>query len=183
MTVTNQKIYAAADKLESAGEKPTLAAVRKVLGGGSFTTISESMRIWKTEKISKSSLPDIVVPEIVKEQVKKLELCIWKGAMAEAESMLETERKALTEVGAKINADLLEQKEAVSELELEAKEQESRFAGLFEEKSDLESRVQLLERSCVRLEEQIDAKSEIEKNLLGQLDDMNNILSQAINGK
>jgi hypothetical protein len=43
MAITIQDIHAAADKIADAGEAPTLAAVRKALGGGSFTTISEAM--------------------------------------------------------------------------------------------------------------------------------------------
>ena len=36
---TKDEIWAAAQALADAGERPTLAAVRKVVGGGSFTTI------------------------------------------------------------------------------------------------------------------------------------------------
>ena len=43
MAVTREQIFAVADELDAAGQKPTLAAVRKALGGGSFTTISEAM--------------------------------------------------------------------------------------------------------------------------------------------
>ena len=44
---SQEAIWAAADALVEAGERPTLAAVRKAVGGGSFTTISEAMAEWR----------------------------------------------------------------------------------------------------------------------------------------
>lgn len=37
MAITIQQIHATADQLQEQGIKPTLAEVRKILGGGSFT--------------------------------------------------------------------------------------------------------------------------------------------------
>ena len=50
MALTIQDIHAAADQLQEQGVKPTLAEVRKALGGGSFTTISDAMQSWKREQ-------------------------------------------------------------------------------------------------------------------------------------
>ena len=47
---TKDEIWAAAQALADAGERPTLAAVRKVVGGGSFTTISEAMAEWRAQQ-------------------------------------------------------------------------------------------------------------------------------------
>ena len=44
MPLTAEQIHTAADALVEAGERPTLAAVRRAVGGGSFTTISEAMQ-------------------------------------------------------------------------------------------------------------------------------------------
>ncbi|MBO0709971.1 MAG: DNA-binding protein [Acetobacteraceae bacterium] len=44
----------AADKLEAEGAKPTLNAVRKKLGSGSFTTISDAMSQWKERQRQKA---------------------------------------------------------------------------------------------------------------------------------
>ena len=52
MAITKQDILAAADALDAEGAKPTLAAVRKKLGGGSFSTISEAMKEWKANHAS-----------------------------------------------------------------------------------------------------------------------------------
>ena len=42
MTSTTARIFEIADELDAAGQNPTLASVRKALGGGSFTTISQA---------------------------------------------------------------------------------------------------------------------------------------------
>ena len=55
MAISKDQIFAAADELDAAGQSPTLAAVRKALGGGSFTTISEGMTDWKARKAAKET--------------------------------------------------------------------------------------------------------------------------------
>ena len=47
MAITRDQIFAVADEIDAAGQNATLAAVRKALGGGSFTTISDGMTEWK----------------------------------------------------------------------------------------------------------------------------------------
>ena len=47
---TKEDIWAAATMLAEAGERPTLSAVRKVVGGGSYTTISEAMAEWRARQ-------------------------------------------------------------------------------------------------------------------------------------
>ena len=44
MALSASEIPVIADQLDAAGTTPTLAAVRRALGGGSFTTISEAMQ-------------------------------------------------------------------------------------------------------------------------------------------
>ena len=41
MAITREQIWNAADEIDAAGQNPTLAAVRKAVGGGSFTTIQD----------------------------------------------------------------------------------------------------------------------------------------------
>jgi hypothetical protein len=50
MAFSKDDIFKAADTLDAAGQSPTLAAVRKALGGGSFTTISEPLNEWKAKR-------------------------------------------------------------------------------------------------------------------------------------
>lgn len=55
MALTIQQVHNTADQLQGQGIKPTLAEVRKALGGGSFTTISEAMKSWRQDNNKKSS--------------------------------------------------------------------------------------------------------------------------------
>ena len=48
MAITKDTIFAAAAELAAAGSAATLAAVRKAVGGGSYTTISEALKEWRT---------------------------------------------------------------------------------------------------------------------------------------
>ena len=46
MAISTADILAAADALAAQGKRPTLAAVRAALGGGSFSTIGEALKTW-----------------------------------------------------------------------------------------------------------------------------------------
>ncbi|MGF6613091.1 hypothetical protein OKW45_008079 [Paraburkholderia sp. WSM4175] len=50
MAITKDQIWVVADELDQAGKPATLAAVRKAVGGGSFTTIQEAMFEWKAKR-------------------------------------------------------------------------------------------------------------------------------------
>jgi hypothetical protein len=47
---TQEAIWKVADDLNAEGVRPTLAAIRKKLGAGSFTTISQAMTEWRRRK-------------------------------------------------------------------------------------------------------------------------------------
>ena len=49
MAVTKEQILAAADQIAAAGERPTLEAVRQIVGG-SYTTISPVLNEWKARQ-------------------------------------------------------------------------------------------------------------------------------------
>jgi hypothetical protein len=53
MAISKDDVFKVADAIDAAGQSPTLAAVRKALGGGSFTTISQPLNEWKARKIAK----------------------------------------------------------------------------------------------------------------------------------
>lgn len=47
---STKNIHKTANDLVKSGKRPTLAAIREELGGGSFTTISEAMKSWREEQ-------------------------------------------------------------------------------------------------------------------------------------
>lgn len=82
MALTKDDIWAVADRLDAEGKAPTLAAVRKALGSGSFTTISEAMREWhqrRKEKADKAQEAGPVPPDL-DEAVRRFAQEVWAKA-------------------------------------------------------------------------------------------------------
>ena len=91
---SQEAIWAAADALVKAGERPTLAAVRKVVGGGSFTTISEAMGAWRGRQAIAEPVRE-PAPVAVSQQAAVLAAELWAQALAIAHERLQTDREAL----------------------------------------------------------------------------------------
>ena len=123
-------IHAIADRLAEAGQRPTLAAVRKELGGGSFTTISEAMKSWRETQQEEHALGEVQVPDNVSERLSQLQATLWQAAVGEAERRLATERDALAQAKEEAAAAISEAQEAVETLETEAQEHESQIEQL-----------------------------------------------------
>ena len=123
-------IHAIADRLAEAGQRPTLAAVRKELGGGSFTTISEAMKSWRETQQEEHALGEVQVPDNVSERLSQLQATLWQAAVGEAERRLATERDALAQAKEEAAAAISEAQEAVETLGTEAQEHESQIEQL-----------------------------------------------------
>ena len=91
---SQEAIWAAADALVKAGERPTLAAVRKAVGGGSFTTISEAMAEWRTRQVLAEPIQE-PAPEAVSRHAAVLAAALWAQALAIAHERLQADREAL----------------------------------------------------------------------------------------
>lgn len=94
MALSIEDIHAAADRLMEAGQQPTLAAVRAVLGGGSFTTISEAMKTWRARQKAQEA-QQVQVPQAVMERLSALAADLWRTATAAADERIAAERQAL----------------------------------------------------------------------------------------
>lgn len=120
MAITKEDIYAAADALVSEGKNPTLANVRKALGGGSFTTISEGVAAWKEDRMAQPAPLHEPPPAAVAEKFSGLLAEVWAVALGMANARLASEREALeaarvelederrqaAELAAQVSADL-----------------------------------------------------------------------------
>jgi len=95
MAITKEQIFQAADHLTAGGESPTLANVRKALGGGSFTTISEAMNEWKAKQQATTAPLREPAPAAVATRLHELGADIWGIALELANSRLSSEREAL----------------------------------------------------------------------------------------
>ena len=95
MAITTADIHAAADRIAEAGQQPTLAAVRSALGGGSFTTISESMKAWKAAQRTAAAPMREAAPAAVTERMGELAAEVWGVAIGMANDRLASERDGL----------------------------------------------------------------------------------------
>ncbi len=122
MALTTQGIHATADALSDQGIKPTLAEVRKALGGGSFTTISDAMKSWRQEQQAEQQLQRVDLPSSINERLQSLGADMWQSALNIANERLTAEREALAVAQAKAQAETDEAQEAVKTLEAEQAE-------------------------------------------------------------
>ena len=119
MAITTQQIHAIADQLHEQGIKPTLAEVRKALGGGSFTTISEAMKSWRQDNQQEEQLRQVELPSSIAERLQTLGADMWQTAIDIANDRLVKDREALESIKAKAQAETDEAQEAVKTLESE----------------------------------------------------------------
>lgn len=95
MSITKEQIYAIADALNKDGIKPTLAAVRRRLGSGSFTTISEAVNEWKLMQLSAIEMPQEALPKILDEHLHKFGSTLWAEAVNTVNRRMTQEHQAI----------------------------------------------------------------------------------------
>tara|TARA_R110000850_G_scaffold258988_1_gene385788 strand:+ start:8531 stop:8893 length:363 start_codon:yes stop_codon:yes gene_type:complete len=83
-TITKEVIWAAADQLEARGVYPSFAAIRKVAGGGSYTTIGAAMAERKRLPRAVIEGGAIPIPKRLSERFGTLGEEVWAAAVAHA---------------------------------------------------------------------------------------------------
>jgi len=117
VAITREAIWEAADELEAEGARPTLNAVRKKMGGGSFTTISDAMTVWKErQRVQPVTEP---LPGELASSVNSLAAEIWIAARGAAERALAGERERLAAEQAEVRAQAAEAVELADGLAVE----------------------------------------------------------------
>ena len=127
MTSTTTRIFEIADELDAAGHNPTLASVRKALGGGSYTTISQAMTEWRARKAARETPVQEAAPQAITELLEQLGADIWTQALQICNGRLSAEREALEKDRQEIEAQRQEAADLADQLssELEAARQEA----------------------------------------------------------
>ena len=119
MAISKQQIFAAADVIDAAGNKPTLTAVRKAVGSGSFSTISEAMTEWRANGSAKRASIQVAVPQAITDLLSGLGSDVWSAALELANGRLTTEREALEEARLQLEAEKAEAAELADQLSAE----------------------------------------------------------------
>lgn len=97
MAITRDQIYTVANTLNAQGIRPTLAAVRRMLGAGSFTTISDALNEWKILQSTKTDNTRTDLPASFIERLNTFGSALWLDAMAVAADRFSMEREAMEE--------------------------------------------------------------------------------------
>lgn len=171
MAITRDKIWAAADDIDSAGQNPTLAAVRKAVGGGSFTTIQEAMVEWKARRAAKEAPLREPPPQGVTDRFAELGADVWAVAVDLAHTRLTAERAALEANRAEMGAARQEAAELADQLAAELEETKIKGAALETaertaraEADDLRQRLAAAEARGIEIERQAGGlQQEVEK--------------------
>lgn len=147
--VTKEAIFEAADRLQSEGKNATLAAVRQSVGGGSFTTISEAMREWKSARQASVSAVPLrePAPDLISEKLGILASDIWSVALEKANEKLRSEREAMAGARTELENAKVEAAELADQMEAELSE-----ARKENERLILDFDKQLLEDNKIRSE-------------------------------
>lgn len=143
MAITLDQILAVADDLDARGVNPTLAAVRKALGAGSFTTISEAMSVWRAQKSSRAGAPAEPIPDAVESSLAELGRGVWAAAQAQANARLTSEREELEQARAQADTERAEAVALADSLALELDQAREVTQGQKEHILDLEARISL----------------------------------------
>jgi len=130
MALTKEHIFAVADELDAAGQNPTLANVRKQLGSGSYTTISEGMNEWRARKASQIAQIREPAPATITDRLAELGAEVWAMALEMANNRLAAERDALETVRQETEAARRETAELADQLTHELDTARAQIAAL-----------------------------------------------------
>jgi chromosome segregation ATPase len=171
MAITTEQIHATADQLASEGIKPTQTNVREKLGGGSFTTIAEALRLWRAEQDQTAQLQAVVIPNDITDKTNLLIAQVWETAQNLANDRLLKEREALEHKEALINAEIDESNKIIETLENEQAELTTQLDTLNNDNSLLNTKNNELENFNNSLNTQLTTEKARCHQLQGRLDE------------
>ncbi len=130
MAISKQAIFDAADALDAGGQRPTLAALRKAVGGGSFTTISEAMKEWWASRALREAPTREPAPAVVGERLGVVADEIWALALQVANERLAGEREAFDAARTQAEQEKVEAVELADAVSAELELLQGKVSGL-----------------------------------------------------
>jgi len=131
-TSSQEDIFSAADALVAAGKTPTLLALREALGGGSMSTLSQALTLWRQNR-SGASMPEVSVPDLplaLKTLLDSIGRSFWSEAVALAGRDLQSIREQADKAAGESRQRLGELEEALAVLEQERDRLEESLSSL-----------------------------------------------------
>lgn len=119
--VTKEQVFAAAEQLDQAGQKPTVALVRSKLGRGSNSTLTPFLAEWRMSKkqATETATERIPLPEQLMENIAAFAQVFWDMAVQHADERLEEDRKEFEEKLTEIQEGMNEAGDLSDQLSIE----------------------------------------------------------------
>ena len=132
MAISTADVHAAADTLTAQGKRPTLAAIRAALGGGSFSTISEALKSWNAPAAQATAQP-AAVPEAITDGAARMATALWAQAAEQAQQGVRDAQDELEQQRAALEAQRQEAVEAADALAAQLAETRQKLATAYKE--------------------------------------------------
>ncbi len=156
MAITRERIFEIADELDANGQNPTLAQVRKQLGGGSFTTISEAMTQWKVRKAAKEApTQHTPLPTVAADKLSELGSEIWGMALDLAHGRLTAEHELLRTTRLELEAGKNDAVELANQVTAELEELQEKMVLLEEGTQEAHDEAKTLRATVAMLTQRV----------------------------
>ena len=123
--VTDERVFAIADRLSAEGSKVSNRVLWDHLGGGSMTTIAGALRRWRERQQIQAETPAVraPLPETVDQALREAAGQLWKAAQEETQREIERLSEAAT---ARVAEAVAERDSALAELQATVEELQDR---------------------------------------------------------
>ena len=162
--ITQDLVNEIADRLVQAGETPSGAKVRAVIGRGSYATIAPLLKSWKDAQRVVDARPITTqqTPESIIELHRRSVDEVWSAALSVADERLATERKAFEDARLAYEEELKDAREMGEEAEKALEALDAEKASLLAEKEALEAeKTALIEQVSKQAQRQHDLERDL----------------------
>ena len=128
MAITKESIFAAATEIAATGAAATLAAVRKAVGGGSYTTISEALKEWRLIHQQATAPLQEPAPQALSDRLAGVINETWTIALEMANDRLKAERAALEQIRIDLEQSRREAVDLADQLNVELEQAQATIA-------------------------------------------------------
>lgn len=174
MTITIEQIHQAANQLVEQGINPTQMAVRKQLGGGSFSTIGEGLKSWRVMQDTNAQLAQVAIPTAIGERAELLVAQLWDTAQSLTNEYLNKERESLDHEKSLIRAELEEMRGMVATFEEEQEKTKALLADCTTQKEQLQLELTKIRTEWAGLQDKLKDKEKHNQALTKQIDKLTN---------
>ncbi len=140
-SITEARVFEAADALVAQGREVTPTVLLTTLGSGSFTTIYKHLSAWEASRVSAGTAQTSVIPEAVLSAFG----AAWRAASAEAGKEVVTVREQAMEEVRTAQTQFQEALQTIERLEAESEIDAGRIEALTAKVAELEASLQKAE--------------------------------------